>query len=138
MYCTLADLLARFHPDDLLALADDDQDGVADSSVLEDALSEAAAEMDLFLGVRYALPLPDPPPAVLRPLAVALAAHRLYLRRRQALSPIHAADYARAVETLAAVSRGELALVGVPSRRRAAATRAADEKRISSDVLDQF
>lgn len=137
MYCTLADLTARFHPDDLLTLTDDDHDGLADAPVIEAAIAEAAAEIDLFLGARYAVPFADPP-ETLRPLAAALAAHRLYLRRRQALSPEHAAEYARAVAALAAIARGEFGLAGVASRHRPAATKSVDEKAMSEAALEKF
>jgi phage gp36-like protein len=57
-YATPTDLIARFGEREARALADRLGTGEIDESVLQRALDEASSEMDGYLGVRYALPLP--------------------------------------------------------------------------------
>ena len=79
------------------------------SATLQQALSDASAEIDGYLESRFALPLNDPP-AVLQRLACDVAMYRL-----QSLRPLHdVADarkrYEDAVELLVRVARGEVTL----------------------------
>ena len=79
------------------------------SATLQQALSDASAEIDGYLKSRFALPLSDPP-AVLQRLACDIAMYRL-----QSLRPLHdVADarkrYEDAVELLVRVARGEVTL----------------------------
>ena len=56
-YCTQTDIENRIGPDDLVALADYDGDDAADAAVVAQAIASAAALIDSYLGVRYALPV---------------------------------------------------------------------------------
>ena len=79
MYLTLTDLSALIPPEFLTQSLDDDADGIIDAW---DAVSTAACdEVDAILGVRYAVPLPAPYPAIAIHSARVLAAEACYLRR---------------------------------------------------------
>ena len=97
MYCNLTDLTRRLAAEHVVALADDDGDGVADAGPIEAAIADADAEIDARLAPRYRTPF-DPAPAVVRSLSATLAIARLYARRREALPE----DFR---ETLAAARR---------------------------------
>jgi len=56
-YITQAELADRFGSDELIALADRDRDGVADAAVIDQAITDAEAEIDGYLAVRYTVPL---------------------------------------------------------------------------------
>lgn len=78
MYCTVADLTARFGEDELAALVqpfalDDPEAQVALDLVRQDA----SAEIDSYLAARYSLPLPTVPPVLSR-LACDLTRYYLY------------------------------------------------------------
>jgi phage gp36-like protein len=78
-YFALSDLEALIPGDFLTQALDDDGDGVADAwQIVQTA---ACREVDAILGVRYAVPLPAPYPAVAVHAAVTLAAEACYLRR---------------------------------------------------------
>jgi phage gp36-like protein len=75
-YATAQDVIDRYGNDALLLLADRDNDGVVESTVIDTALADAGAEMDAYLAVRYTLPFATPP-ALLVHLCVDIAVYRL-------------------------------------------------------------
>lgn len=64
-YAALTDLIAAFGEDEILALADRDDDGVADSTVIASAQSRSQSLIDGYLGGRYGVPVVSPYPVVL-------------------------------------------------------------------------
>jgi phage gp36-like protein len=83
-YATADDLIARYPNRDLVQLTNEDPAATAvNRAALEQALSDAAAEIDGYLEGRFALPLVQPP-AVLNRLACDIAMYRL-----QSLRPLH-------------------------------------------------
>jgi phage gp36-like protein len=87
MYCDYDDLKARLAEPSLIALSDDDGDGVADAAVIAAAIADAAAEIGALLAPRYAVPFALAP-AIVRSLCALLAIERLYLRRHETLPDI--------------------------------------------------
>lgn len=108
-YCTIADLIARYGTEEILAIADRDEDGAADEVVVAAACGDAAAEIDARLAGRYRVPL-DRPAAVIRMLACDLARFRLLAGRphEQAIE-----RHKAAVDLLDAMASGAVSLPGV-------------------------
>ncbi len=79
-YCTIADLIARYGNEEILAIADRDEDGTPDELVIAAACDDAAAEIDARLAGRYRVPF-ERPAAVIRMLACDLARFRLLAGR---------------------------------------------------------
>ena len=71
MYATPEDIQARYK-EVYLILAGKDAEGRPDTAAVEQALAEAASEIDAILGTRFAVPV-SPVPPVLRRIAVDLA-----------------------------------------------------------------
>ena len=109
-YATPTDIINRYPNRDLVQLTNEDPTiTTVNTTVLQQALSDASAEIDGYLGGRFTLPLTDPP-AVLNRLASDVAIYRL-----QALRPLHDLADARkryddAIAMLAKVASGELTL----------------------------
>ncbi len=61
MYCTEADLLARFGEQELIELTDMDDRGIVDSAKITAAINDASAQIDAYLASRYQLPLSNVP-----------------------------------------------------------------------------
>ena len=108
-YATSDDFIQRFSEAELLDLADLDGDGVADASVLQSRINDTAAEINSYLGIRYAVPV-LPVPDRIRDLACDILRYKLYgdaptehVRKR----------YEDALRYLRDVSAGNAALVGV-------------------------
>ena len=109
-YATYNDVIARYPNRDLVQITNEDPtQTTVNTVVLEQALSDASAEIDGYLESRFALPLNDPP-AMLSRLTCDIAMYRL-----QSLRPLHdLADarkrYEDAVALLVRVARGEVTL----------------------------
>ncbi len=80
MYCTQADILTRFNNTEIIGLTDTTETGVVDVVVLQQAIDDAAAEIDSYLIGRYALPFLNPP-ADLVHKACDLTRFNLYMNR---------------------------------------------------------
>lgn len=107
-YAIKADMLARYEAADLVQLTDHVQPftgGIVDA-ILDNALSDAAATIDLYLGGRYDLPLSSTP-AALVDLCCTLAFYRL---NRGRYTDDLRKDYDDAIKTLEQISTGKIAL----------------------------
>lgn len=105
-YCTQQDLIDRFGEDELVQLTDRANAGVIDEAVLTQAIGDAGAEIDGYLGGRYTLPLATVP-VVLKRLACDIARYNLY---DEAASEQVTRRYDGAVNFLRMVARGDISL----------------------------
>jgi phage gp36-like protein len=134
-YCTASDLTnSGLSSATLIQLTDDNGDGVADAAVIAEAIAQADAEIDGYLGGRYAIPV-APVPALLRNLSVAVSAWKLYShrglndeRRRQ--------DYDDAIATCRRLAKGEMVLPAATSGE--VATDGADLPEASRSSADRI
>ena len=86
-YIGQSDLQLRMTSDELVQLADFDQDGTADSTVIARAISDAESLVDSYVGARTTVPLTTVPDHV-KTLAVNLAIYYLHLGRRSVTEDI--------------------------------------------------
>jgi len=107
-YSTQADIEKLLTPAQLVQLTDDNQDGLADATILTEAIAQADAEIDGYLGSRYPVPV-SPVPALLRQLSVAISIWRLYGRRGMT-NERRRQDYEDAVAKLKALATGTMVL----------------------------
>lgn len=112
-YSTRQDFVDRFGVIELLQLVDRNRDDVEDAGVLDQAIGDAAAEIDGYLVSKYQLPLVAVP-AVLVRLSCDIVRYRLFDSR--ALDEVRA-RYTDAVKYLVNVSQGivQLALPTPPA-----------------------
>jgi len=80
MYSTYADLIKKHDEQYLIQLSDDNNDGVADTSVIDEAIAQADAEINARVANRYAVPL-NPVPALATSLSAVLAIGNIYAHR---------------------------------------------------------
>jgi phage gp36-like protein len=107
-YCTIDDIKAQLDERDLVQLTDDRDAGIVDAAVVDRAIADADAEINGYLGARYAVPL-DPVPAVIGKYAVDMAVYHLESRRRGA-SEHRKERYDAALKFLTKVGEGKLTL----------------------------
>jgi phage gp36-like protein len=107
-YATLAEMITRFGEPELVQRTDPIEGVAINTVLLGNALTDADAEIDSYLAVRYALPLASTPVVLVR-LAADLARYRLYddgvpetVRQR----------YEDAVSLLKRMASGDVLLVG--------------------------
>lgn len=140
MYATTDQLRERIGSDVLTLLSDEDADGTGDEDLIEAALEDAAAEIDMMLSGRYETPV-EPAPSVLVRIVTELAVHYLFLRARGAISPEHSQRVSDARALLAELGRGELDLDGAGARlkrlRSESSTRE-QPRRFDRESLDAY
>jgi phage gp36-like protein len=139
VYATVDDLKRRFAAAFLVTVADDDGDGVADTPLLEQALSDASALINLELGRRYAVPFGAPVPLMIGQLACVLAARNLARRSPATAGTLHRGDFADAEHLLARLAEGVVVLAGRGLLARAVTTLRDGQSRVfSREDLDGF
>jgi len=106
-YATESDLIERYGAAELLAVADRDGNGSADSGMMERALDDASAEIDVYLAGRYALPLAHVPTVLVR-IACDIARYRLWADRA---SDEVRRRYEDALRLLERIASGEVVLM---------------------------
>lgn len=79
MYCTRADLITRFGEAELIQLTDSSNSGEIDDDVVNQAITDAGAEIDGYIAGRVDLPLADEDvPALLNLYACDITRYRLF------------------------------------------------------------
>ncbi len=103
-YSVLEDLLKMIPEEELAQITTESGDD-PDPAIVAEAISQADAEIDSYLGRRYQVPLSPVPPRV-KALSVDLAIYHLYSRRSVA-PPVRRQNYEAAVAFLKQVAAGQ-------------------------------
>lgn len=77
-YCTVAEMTARFGEIELAQLTDLEDRETVNEATVQAAITDASGEIDSYIGGRYALPMTDAVPDMLRAGCMDLARYRLY------------------------------------------------------------
>jgi phage gp36-like protein len=110
-YATVADLLAAYGEQEVIALTDREDIGAVDATVALGALERASSEADTYIAGRYALPLASVPQA-LTAVVCDIARYRLSGGETTETTPI-ADRYKAAVTWLKDIAAGRAVLPGV-------------------------
>ncbi|MDI6853156.1 MAG: DUF1320 domain-containing protein [Deltaproteobacteria bacterium] len=108
-YSSQNDLLTMIAPEELAELTAEAGD-LPDELVAEEAIAQADAEINAYLGSRYAVPVTPTPPRV-KALSVDMAIYHLY-SRRSVIPPVRRDKYEAALAFLKAVAAGMVGLEG--------------------------
>lgn len=108
-YCTQSDILDVMDEDVLIQLTDDDDAGLVDSGIVDQAIAAADALIDSYCGTRYEVPFATVPELV-KDFSVIIAIYKLYGRRKGAPDDVRT-RYNDAVRMLKDISKG-LATLG--------------------------
>lgn len=108
-YTSLSLLTDRYGLDELIQRTDKatPYTGAVVEAVLDRAIADADAEINGYVGTRYTLPLPEPVPAVLVPIACDITRYRLY---DDAVPEVVRQRYEDAVSRLKDIATGRLSL----------------------------
>lgn len=139
-YAVVQDMVDRFGAAELVQLTDRSETptGEYDSDLIEQALSDAEAEINAYLASRYALPLAEVPQTLTR-LTCDIARYHLY---GSSLTEEVTKRYDSSVAFLKSVSRGD-AVIGVGTTGAAPTVENAPEhfgpdRTFSSDTLKDY
>jgi len=112
-YATIDDLIARLGKREIIDLTDRTGSGVVDTAAVDQALTDACAEIDGYLAARYQLPLPTVP-TVLTRLTCDIAVYRLMTLRRMGDVEDARRRYEDVIRLLERIASGRVAL-GLPA-----------------------
>jgi phage gp36-like protein len=110
-YATQTDLEKKIEPARLVQLTDDNNDGVADTAPIAEAIAAAGSIIDSYLATRYTVPV-SPVPDLVRTMAADLAIYLLFSRRDQT-NDARTAAYKDALTLLGRIASGT-ATIGAP------------------------
>ncbi len=121
-YASQADIVPSLIVESVAAqiTRDDPAAATIDTAVFATHIEEAEAEVDAYLGARFALPL-DTVPVLVRRLSARIARYRLYASRPGEVEAGVRADYDAAVRMLERIAEGRLE-IGLASGGEAVAT----------------
>lgn len=138
-YITSADLALRMTSDELVQLADFDEDGVADATVLARAIADAESLADSYIGARTAVPLTTVPTHV-RALCVNMAIYYLHLGRRSVTEDIRK-QYEEDLKQLRDIAAGKATLGDADAQAgqvHPSAEHTGADRQFSRDTLKEF
>ena len=108
-YCAIEDIKKLLPEADLVQLTDDEGAGSVHQGRVEEAIAQADADIDSYLGAKYNVPL-SPAPAVVRKLSVDIAVYNLYSRRLEKVPETRSERYKNAVRMLEGIAKGTIAI----------------------------
>ena len=110
-YAAQQDIIDLYGERELQNVADRDADGGVDDNVVARALENVSAEMDAYIGARYAVPLASPT-TVLKGLCVDIALYRMALKSGPRTEE-HRTRYEDAIKMLKGIADGKIG-IGAP------------------------
>lgn len=109
MYCTLDDIKKLLPEEIVIQLTDDEGQGEVNPGRVDEAISQADAEIDSYCAVRYRVPF-DPVPDLVKKCSVDLAIYNLYSRRAEEIPQTRTDRYRNAIRQLEGISKGTVSL----------------------------
>lgn len=110
MYCSIIDIQKFVDTPTLVQLTDDNQTGVIDQSVIDEAIIYSETLIDGYLRGRYTIPL-NQTPKIITFIALDLSIHRLYSRRLATDMPDSINEkYKTAIKVLEQIQKGVISL----------------------------
>lgn len=113
-YSTIEDIKKMLPEAELLRLTDDEDAGAINTARVDEAIAQADAEIDAYVGARYSVPLAGAPEFI-RKASVDLAIYNLHSRTALALPEVRRERYTNTVRLLEGISSGKVTL-GMPQQ----------------------
>ena len=134
-YCTKDELLTKIPEDYLTDLADDDGDGIVEDSIVNEAIEQASAEIDAYVGSRYPTPLSSVP-KIIKKLCIDIAIYNLHLRSDK-VTDAWKDVYKNAVELLKAIAKGDITL-GVQAKSESTGFKVSARERLFGNIFEEM
>lgn len=108
-YSTLNDIKKLIPEETLVQLTDDEGLGSINQSRIDEAVSQADAEIDSYSGGRYSVPF-SPVPDIIKKISVDISIYNLYSRRVEQIPETRAERYRNAIRQLEGISKGTISM----------------------------
>lgn len=139
-YISRSDLLDKLSEHQLVQLTDDEKQNVANETRIAAAITEAEAEVNGYVAVKYSVPL-SPAPDLIKKFSKAIAVKNLWARRQRVPDNVRA-EYDDAIAQLKDIAKGLLTLGIEPppaeSTKGSSGETFGDERVFSRDKLGSF
>jgi phage gp36-like protein len=108
-YCTLDDIKKQLPESVITSLTDDAMTGSVDEAVVAEAIADADAEIDAWVGGRYTLPF-NPVPDVIRKVSTDIAIYNLFSRRDTDPPEVRKDRYRNSIKLLENIAKGVVSI----------------------------
>jgi len=108
-YCTLTDIKKQLPESVITSLTDDSLTGSVDEAVVTEAIVDADAEIDAWVGGRYQVPF-SPVPDVIRKVSTDIAVYNLFSRRDSEPPEVRKDRYRNAIKLLESIAKGTVTI----------------------------
>lgn len=119
-YCTLDEIKKQLPEAVTASLTDDSLTGSIDAAVVGEAIADADAEIDAWVGGRYQVPF-SPVPDVICKVSADIAIYNLFSRRDAELPEVRKDRYRNALKLLESIAKGTVS-IGAAEQTAAQAT----------------
>lgn len=141
-YSTVDDMKKMLPEDLIVQLTDDEATGSINQARVDEAISQADADIDSYCGERYGVPFTSAPD-IIKKLSVDIAIYNLYSRLVRDMPDVRAERYRSSVKQLEAIAKGNISLGADPapkahSEGRAETNRQSDENVFTRKKLKGF
>ena len=110
-YSTEADILLQIDKETLINLTDDVDSGSINDDVVNQAISDADALIDSYIGSNYTVPL-TMVPQIIKTISVDIAIYNLYSRRMDTMPDVRKDRFKNALKYLQDIANSKISLPG--------------------------
>lgn len=140
-YCTRDDIQSKLSESDLIRLTDEFNTGLPDMDKVDDAITDAQAEVDSYCVKRHTVPFPDPTPAMISKVTKDIAVYNVWSLKNAA--PEATEDrYKKAVSYLEKIAAGTVELGGDSPDEvddgGPESIKSADDRRFTMENMESF
>lgn len=109
-YSTLKDIVKVIPEDTIIQLTDDAASGSVETPRVDEAIAQADDEINIYIGVKYTVPLSSPVPPIIRGISCDIAIYKLYKRRVEEIPETRLITYRDAIKVLKEIRDGKMPL----------------------------
>lgn len=109
-YSTLADIKKLIPEETLVQLTDDEGLAKINQARVDEAIAQADAEIDAYLGARYTVPFAAPVPALPARLSSRMAVYHLYARKVEEIPKTRVDQYNNVLRVLEKIAEGKISI----------------------------
>jgi phage gp36-like protein len=109
-YCAYADIKKNLPEETLVQLTDDEGVGTVNQVRISEAIAQADAEINSYLGTKYTVPFTAPIPDIVKQLSIKMSIYHLYSRRMEEIPKTRVDRYNNSLRILEKIAAGSISI----------------------------